>query len=142
MRALSIVVLGTLVLLATAATPRRARGEDHAESRVAIETVLDDFHDAAAKADGVRYFGHLSADAVFLGESHTDETTHDVEFRVYDGLLERRDTVGSFPLQQQHPAPDTKDFGQMDAFVPGFNVGEHLLGDAHRNHSESRADNE
>jgi uncharacterized iron-regulated protein/predicted esterase len=30
------------------------------------------------------------ADAVFLGESHTDETTHRVELAVYDGLLARR----------------------------------------------------
>jgi len=31
------------------------------------------------------------ADAVFLGESHVDETTHRVELAVYEGLLERRD---------------------------------------------------
>ena len=30
------------------------------------------------------------ADAVFLGESHTDETTHRVELAVYEGLLARR----------------------------------------------------
>lgn len=31
------------------------------------------------------------ADAVFLGETHIDETTHRVEYAVYDGLLERRE---------------------------------------------------
>ena len=31
-----------------------------------------------------------SADVVFLGESHTDETTHRVEAAVYEGLLARR----------------------------------------------------
>ena len=31
-----------------------------------------------------------TADAVFLGESHTDEATHRVELAVYEGLLERR----------------------------------------------------
>ena len=31
------------------------------------------------------------AEAVFLGEQHTDETTHRVELAVYEGLLERRD---------------------------------------------------
>ncbi|MGB2986487.1 MAG: ChaN family lipoprotein, partial [Phycisphaerae bacterium] len=30
------------------------------------------------------------ADVVFLGETHTDETTHRVELAVYEGLLERR----------------------------------------------------
>jgi len=32
-----------------------------------------------------------SAEAVFLGEQHNDETTHRVELAVYEGLLERRD---------------------------------------------------
>lgn len=32
-----------------------------------------------------------AADAVFLGESHIDETTHRVEYEVYDRLLHRRD---------------------------------------------------
>jgi len=31
------------------------------------------------------------ADAVFLGETHVDETTHRVELAVYEGLLKRRD---------------------------------------------------
>ncbi len=31
------------------------------------------------------------ADVVFLGETHTDETTHRVELAVYEGLLRRRD---------------------------------------------------
>ncbi len=31
------------------------------------------------------------SDVVFLGESHTDETTHRVELAVYEGLLARRD---------------------------------------------------
>ena len=30
------------------------------------------------------------AEVVFLGETHTDETTHRVELAVYEGLLERR----------------------------------------------------
>jgi ketosteroid isomerase-like protein len=45
--------------------PDPGRGED-AERR-AVERVLDDWHAAAARADGARYFGHMSADAVFLG---------------------------------------------------------------------------
>ena len=37
---------------------------------VAIGAVIDDFHDAAALGDKVRYLDHLTEDAVFLG---TDE---------------------------------------------------------------------
>ncbi|MFT4540225.1 MAG: ketosteroid isomerase-like protein [Planctomycetota bacterium] len=32
-----------------------------------IEAVLDDFHDAAARADSARYFAHFTDDAIFLG---------------------------------------------------------------------------
>ncbi len=42
---------------------------------VTFEDLLDELEDA---------------DAVFLGETHTDETTHRVELAVYEGLLERR----------------------------------------------------
>lgn len=35
-------------------------------------TVLTDFHRAASAADGDRYFGHLAADAVFLGTDSTE----------------------------------------------------------------------
>ena len=41
----------------------------------AIATVLDDWHLAAAQADEGRYFGHLAADAVFLGTDATERWT-------------------------------------------------------------------
>ena len=37
------------------------------EYRAAITAVLDDWHAAAGAADGARYFGHMTADSVFLG---------------------------------------------------------------------------
>lgn len=46
------------------------------------ETVLDDFHDAAARADEPRYFGHFAADGVFLGTDQTERWTV-AEFRAY-----------------------------------------------------------
>ncbi len=47
-----------------------------------VETMLNDWHDAAAKADEERYFGHFAANGIFLG---TDATEHwDVPaFRAY-----------------------------------------------------------
>jgi ketosteroid isomerase-like protein len=33
----------------------------------AVAAVLDDWHRAASRADGERYFGHMAPDAVFLG---------------------------------------------------------------------------
>jgi ketosteroid isomerase-like protein len=32
-----------------------------------INAVLDDWHDAASKADGARYFSHFTKDAIFMG---------------------------------------------------------------------------
>ncbi len=45
---------------------RSVLGED-APPRASIDRTLDGFHEAAAKADGPRYFSHLTEDAVFLG---------------------------------------------------------------------------
>lgn len=44
--------------------------------------VLNDFHDAAAKADGPRYFAHFAPDAVFLGTDATERWTLD-EFKKF-----------------------------------------------------------
>jgi hypothetical protein len=45
---------------------------DRAAERGAIGRVLDDFHDAAAKSDEARYFGHFAAEGVFLGTDATE----------------------------------------------------------------------
>jgi hypothetical protein len=37
-----------------------------------VAAVLDDFHDAAARADEARYFGHFAPDGVFLGTDATE----------------------------------------------------------------------
>jgi ketosteroid isomerase-like protein len=41
----------------------------------AVAAVLDDMHDAAAKADEKRYFSHYAPDAVFLGTDATERWT-------------------------------------------------------------------
>lgn len=40
-----------------------------------VAKVLDDWHDAAAKADAKRYFDHLRDDAIFLGTDATERWT-------------------------------------------------------------------
>lgn len=47
-----------------------AFAQSYPDDEKAIVAVLDDFHDAAAKADKDRYLGHFTEDGVFLG---TDE---------------------------------------------------------------------
>lgn len=54
--------------------------DEHAEA--VISQGLDDFHDAASRADEDRYFSHFAKDAVFLGTDATERW--DVEaFRAY-----------------------------------------------------------
>ncbi len=48
----------------------------------AIARVLDDWHDAAAKADEPRYFAHFAEGGVFLGTDATERWTVP-EFRAY-----------------------------------------------------------
>jgi ketosteroid isomerase-like protein len=47
-----------------------------------VSRVLDDWHDAAAKADEGRYFDHFAEGAVFLGTDGTERWTV-TEFRAY-----------------------------------------------------------
>jgi hypothetical protein len=47
-----------------------------------IARVLDDWHDAASKADETRYFGHFAEGGVFLGTDATERWTVP-EFRAY-----------------------------------------------------------
>jgi len=53
-----------------------------AAKRKAVDTVLDDWHKAAAEAKEARYFGHLTDDAVFFGTDATERWTKE-EFRKY-----------------------------------------------------------
>jgi ketosteroid isomerase-like protein len=60
--------------------PRPPSAPSDASAKIA--GVLDDWHDAAAKADFARYFGHLSEDSVFLGTDATERWTKP-EFSAY-----------------------------------------------------------
>lgn len=63
------------------ATPGLAPRERDA-ARLAVEQELNDFHDAASKADKGRYLGHFAPRAVFLGTDATERWTIE-EFRVF-----------------------------------------------------------
>jgi hypothetical protein len=65
-----------LAVLAACAHAPAAGAQD------AIARELDDFHDAAAKADEARYFGHFAPDGVFLGTDAT-ERWEVAAFRAY-----------------------------------------------------------
>ena len=63
------------------------------------------------------------ADAVFLGETHIDETTHRVEFGVYEGLVARRS--GKVVLAMEMFQRDAQ--GALDAYVAGESTESEFL---------------
>lgn len=60
----------------------RAEEREREAARAAIARELDDLHDAAARADEERYFGHFAPEAVFVGTDATERWTLDA-FRAY-----------------------------------------------------------
>jgi ketosteroid isomerase-like protein len=66
-----------VVLALVACAPRAASPVD-----AAVASVLDDWHDAASRADEARYFGHFAEGAVFLGTDGTERWTVPA-FRAY-----------------------------------------------------------
>ncbi len=71
------------VLLA-ALLPFVAVGDD-AVNTDAIDTVLDDFHDAAAHGDNDRYLGHMSKNGVFMGTDEWERWPNTPDFVDYVG---------------------------------------------------------
>ena len=52
-----------------------AQAPNPAPADAPLQALLDDWHEAAAKADEARYFGHLSEDAIFIGTDATERWT-------------------------------------------------------------------
>ena len=94
---MSIASLLCLALVAAApAAPKEAAKEAaRDEPRAAISAVLDDWHKAAGAADEARYFGHFTADAVFMGTDATERWTRD-EFRAWARPFFARGKAWSF----------------------------------------------
>lgn len=83
-RAQSIVatmLIANATLLNACTSSRHSNGSG-AASVSSVARILDDFHDAAADADGARYFAHFDDEAVFLGTDDTERWTVE-QFRAY-----------------------------------------------------------
>ena len=68
-----------------------------------VHAILDDWHQAAARADEDRYFKHFTADAVFLGTDATERWTRD-EFRKWAKPFFARGKAWSFKATKRHIA--------------------------------------
>ncbi len=72
-----------LALLVACGSPARpAEPPPRAVVDAEVSRVLDDWHDAAARADEARYFAHFADGAVFLGTDGTERWTVP-QFRAY-----------------------------------------------------------
>lgn len=69
----------SIALLILSCMPWLSQAQD---AITAINTVLDDYHDAAAAGDWPRYFGLMSEDGVFLGTDAGERWTK-TEFQPY-----------------------------------------------------------
>src|SRR5271170_6668114 len=67
--------------------------------------MLDDFHAAAAKADGPRYFEHFAMDGVFLGTDATERWAVE-EFRAYARPLFEAGRGWTYRVTDRHVAID------------------------------------
>lgn len=72
-----------------------------ADKLAPLNAVLDDWHQAAAQADEARYFGHFTADAVFLGTDATERWTRD-EFRKWAAPYFAKKKAWSFKATRRH----------------------------------------
>jgi len=75
-----ITLISILVLIFMFFTLDQSKSNQSDKEYVA--KVLDDFHDAASKADEERYFNHFTKDAIFLGTDAKERWTVD-EFKKY-----------------------------------------------------------
>ena len=66
-----------------------------------IESELNDFHDAAARADEVRYFGHFTQEAVFLGTDAGERWTR-AQFQTYAHARFRTGQGWTYTPEKRH----------------------------------------
>ncbi|MDX2132128.1 MAG: nuclear transport factor 2 family protein [Planctomycetota bacterium] len=95
---------------------RRGVIAPHELARRAVDGVLTDFHDAAAKADEVRYFEHFAPDAVFLGTDATERWTLP-QFRAFALPYFQRESAWTYVATARRisvsPSGDTAWFDEM-----------------------------
>ncbi|MHC5066818.1 MAG: nuclear transport factor 2 family protein [Planctomycetota bacterium] len=75
--------------------------EDGNSAAAEAARVLDDFHDAACKADEARYFGHFSKEALFFGTAPEERWTL-AQFQAYAESAFQRDSAWIYVPQERH----------------------------------------
>ncbi len=94
-----LAVASLFAFTALACTPAKSAQAPPVEGDVA--RVLDDWHDAAARADEERYFGHMAEAGVFLGTDMT-ERWDKTAFRAYAHPHFAKGKAWSFRAVERH----------------------------------------
>ena len=90
-----------LLLLASCATTI-----DMQQEAATVNGVVDDWHKAAAEADEGRYFGHMTADSVFLGTDATERWDY-AAFRAFAHPYFAKGTAWTFVPHDRHVMIDS-----------------------------------
>lgn len=90
----------------------------------AADALLDDFHDAASKADEDRYFGHFTPKALFFGTA-PEERWNISQFRSYAEASFARDSAWIYvPQTRQIDLAPGNDFAWFDEVLVNARYGE------------------
>ncbi len=99
-RAVALLVPALMVTASLHAEPPAMRSED---PHAAVAHVLDDWHDAAARADEARYFSHFAPGGVFLGTDPGERWTAEA-FHEWARPYFARGKAWSFTARERHVA--------------------------------------
>ncbi|WP_257462568.1 nuclear transport factor 2 family protein [Archangium lipolyticum] len=99
MHTVALLCLALLTAAPDAGTPAAAGTRTDPTSEV--NTVLDDWHKAAAQADEARYFSHFTPEAVYLGTDGSERWTRD-EFRAWARPYFARGKTWNFTAVSRH----------------------------------------
>ncbi len=92
--------------------------------KAAADAVLDDFHDAASKADEGRYFGHFTPEALFFGTA-PEERWNLAQFRSYAEASFKRDSAWMYvPQVRQIDLAPGDEFAWFDEILVNAKYGE------------------
>jgi predicted esterase len=111
-------------LLEEAAAAGQTPHASEADKAAEVQAALDDFHDAASKADEARYFGHFAPGAIFLGTDMTERWTAE-EFRAWAKPYFQRGTAWTYtPLRRRVYLSPGGDTAWFDETLENARLGE------------------
>jgi len=89
-----------------------------------VNRVVDDWHKAASEADEARYFGHMTADSVFLGTDATERWDY-TAFRAFAHPYFAKGTAWTFTPRSRHVMIDPDgDTAWFDEALDSASYGE------------------